>query len=217
MSRVLAYLALLAVVVGFVNFFWFMAESGSLGGDAGNGYRRGSDCFVGSHGAYRPVDCQTWERNRVHGQTVFATHPLGMLGGAYLLFRFVFPSAMGRRPSAASTARQEALRGSGPELASGSPGGRVGNLNMTRGMLGVAVFPAGILLEPRFMAPAAILASEITGLGVAKGMLRSRYARIDHRATEVASPVVLYVAPDSDLARAIERVAGRAFGSDAAA
>ena len=54
-ERVLPYLALLAIVVGFINFFWFFAESAALGGDALNGYARDGHYYVASHGSYTEV------------------------------------------------------------------------------------------------------------------------------------------------------------------
>jgi hypothetical protein len=79
---------------------------------------------------------------------------------------------------------------------------------MSRGLLAVQVFPGGILLKPRFMRSAAILKSEITGLGVKLALLGGRYVEVTPTSSVVNSPLVLYVSPESDIARAIEQITG---------
>jgi hypothetical protein len=79
---------------------------------------------------------------------------------------------------------------------------------MSRGLLAVQVFPGGILLKPRFMRSAAILKAEITGLGVKLALLGGRYVEVTPTSSVVNSPLVLYVSPESDIARAIEQITG---------
>jgi len=207
--QTLAVLAVMAFVLGFGNFFWLIGESARLGGDALNGYQRDAQCFVGSHGSYRQVDCGVWEANRIHGLSVFVTHPLAMLGMAYLLFGVVFPAVVGRQGRGQAAEREMLLRASGPELASGKPGGRIGILNMSGGLLDARVFPGGLLLKPVFMPPLAILKTEITDLRVSKALLGGQYVEITYASPGMTSPTLLYTSPTSDLARAIELMAGR--------
>jgi hypothetical protein len=84
---------------------------------------------------------------------------------------------------------------------------------MSRGLLAVQVFPGGILLKPRFMRSAVILKSEITGLGVKQALLGGRYVEVTPTSSGVNSPLVLYVSPESDIARAIEQITGMRLAS----
>ena len=95
MRKLLPLLALVVAVTCFGNFLWFMSESSRLGGDAGSGYVRDGRYFVGSHGSYSEVTQQQYEWSQVHAQSIWVTHPLGMLAMAYLLFGFVFPAMTG--------------------------------------------------------------------------------------------------------------------------
>ena len=183
MQRLLPFLAAVVIVVGFVNFFW---PVGSATGPQGN--------------ASTPIP-------------LWITHPLAMLGMAYILFRFVFPAAIGRQGAAEASEREQILRASGPALAAANPGGRIGPLNMSRGLLAVHVFPGGILLKPVLMRSAAILRSEITALRVTKGLLGGRYVEVTFTSPVVNSPLVLYVSPDSDVARALEQISGMRLAS----
>ncbi len=75
-------------------------------------------------------------------------------------------------------------------------------------LLAVQVFPGGILLKPTFMRSAVILKSEITGLRIKKVLLGSRYVEVTYTSSGVYSPLVLYVSPESDVARALELITG---------
>ena len=59
MKAVLPYVALVVMLIGASNFFWFFTESAALGGDALNGSQRDGQYFVGAHGAYSEVDRAT--------------------------------------------------------------------------------------------------------------------------------------------------------------
>ena len=148
MHRVLPFLAAVAIVIGFVNFFWFL---GAATGHRGN--------------PSTPIP-------------VWITHPLMLLGMAYLLFGLVFPAAIGRQGATEAAEREQVLRVSGPALAAANPGGQIGSLTMSRGLLAVQVFPGGILLKPRFMRSAVIPRSEITGPGVKQALLGGRYVEV---------------------------------------
>jgi hypothetical protein len=139
---------------------------------------------------------------------LWISHPLLLLGMAYLLFQFVFPAAMGPQNATGIMEREQALLASGPQLAAANPGGRIGNLNMSRGLLAVRVFPGGILLKPIFMKPAVILKSEITSFRVKKTLLGGRYVELTYASSAINSPLILYASPESEIARAIEQIAG---------
>lgn len=124
--RALPYLALIAVVVGFVNFFWLLAESAALGGDALNGYASQGHYFVNSHGSYTEVSEASWTWSRVHSVSVFITHPLAMAGMFYLLVRFVVPQLTSVKMSKAETlaawpGHPNASRTASAGLTSGTP------------------------------------------------------------------------------------------------
>jgi hypothetical protein len=150
---------------------------------------------VGVSGGLRPIP-------------LWITHPLTLLGMAYLLFQFVFPAALRRQSATEAVEREQALRASGPQLAAANPGGQIGNLNMSRGLLAVRVYPGGILLKPIFMKPAAILKLEITSFHVKKTLWGGRYVELTYTSSAINSPLILYASPESDIARAIEQIAG---------
>jgi len=77
----------MAIVIGGLNFIWFLGESAALGGDALSGYSADGHYFVGSHGTFTEVARDTWEWSRAHGISVFVTHPLALLGMAYVFWR----------------------------------------------------------------------------------------------------------------------------------
>jgi hypothetical protein len=119
MRPLLVLLALLAVVVGFLNFFGALGQLNPFGGQL----------------------------------PLWLSHPLLMVGMAYLLFAIVFPVMIGRQLQTEYTVREQTLRASGPELAGGRPAGRLGHLNMSAGLLRIQVFPAGVWLRPLFLPP----------------------------------------------------------------
>jgi hypothetical protein len=86
--RVLDYVAVALIVIGFVNFFWFIAEAISRG-DALSGKVVDGHYFLGNKGTYTEVDQATWEWSRLHGLSLFVTHPLAIAAIFYLNFRRV--------------------------------------------------------------------------------------------------------------------------------
>jgi hypothetical protein len=157
------WIAMIAVVIGFANFFWFLAESTSLGGDALNGHVRDGHYYVRSHGTVTEVSQAAWYWSRSHGISVLGTHLLAMVGMGYLLFRVFFP-AMLPSPSPDDADRLVAVRASGPEIAGGRVAGQLGDLRLSGPLLDVAVHPGGIVLRPPFMRPVVLLADELDGV-----------------------------------------------------
>jgi hypothetical protein len=202
MRAALPYLALAAIAIGFLNFFWSVAESTTIG-DAMNGYQQDGHYFVRLRGGYTEVSRETWEWSRIHGLSVLITHPLAMAAMGYMLFRFGFPMFMGgKNESAATMARVEQIRASGPILATARCAGRIRDISIGGPLLGVAVLRAGIVIKPIFMPPRAIAASEITRAVPKRGVLSNRL-EIEHAGQDLGSPLVLYVSEQSAVGRAI--------------
>jgi hypothetical protein len=192
-----------AAVIGAVNFFWVVAESMALGGDALNGYQRDGHYFVGSHGSYTEVGRAIWEWSRLHTASLFVTHPLAMVALAYVIFRFVFPSLIGgQMDSGNADIRVRLVRDSGAAIASGRCAGQLGEVRFSGPLLSVAVFPGGLLIKPLFMRSSVILIDEIRQVVAISGFFGPRL-QIDHTGLGTASPLIFYISAKSPLARAI--------------
>jgi hypothetical protein len=208
-KRVLPVLAGVAAIVGFANFVWFFIESVNLGGDALNGFVRDGRYFVVSHGAATEVSRATWEWSRFHATSIFVTHPLAILGAAYLAFTRVFPSMMaGRSSTESQTSRAAWIRGTGPILAFARCAGQVGGVRYSGPLLMVSVAAAGIIVKPVFMAERSILTSEIRSIAARRGLFGWR-VEVAHEGIDSASPLVLYIHPDHPVAQAIRDLGGR--------
>jgi hypothetical protein len=209
-KKAVPYLALIAVLVGFVNFIWFFAESAAFGGDGLNGYARDGHYFLGSHGSYTEVSQALWTWSRIHGVSVFITHPLAIAGMAFLLTRFIFPSMMvGRTTQAGTDDRAARIRSSGPLITSSRTAGQVGAIRFSGPLLNVSVYPGGLVIKPVFMNAHAIPASEIQSVEPRRGVF-GRRVEISHAGVDSASPFVLFGSGDSALVKAIEHVANNA-------
>lgn len=209
MRKLLPVLAVVVAVGCLGNFFWFMSESGRLGGDAGSGYVRDGQYFVGNHGSYTQVTREQWEWSQVHAQSILVTHPTGMLAMAYLLFGFVFPAMAGVKRGAEAEQRLRQVQTSGAPLATARTGGQVGGMRASLGLLSVTVHPGGLIVKPPLMGAVTVLPAEVLALAV----VRSRFGP---PAVQVQTPadlpnVQLITPPDSDLGRALERISGHRF------
>jgi hypothetical protein len=197
-------IAVALVIVGFVNFFWFFFESMSIGGDALNGKVVEGHYFVSSHGALTEVDRSTWEWSRIHAISVFITHPLALLGMAYLVIGRAFPSRIAGRVAPGSQAawsRVVDVRASGPSLASSRVSGGIGSLTFSRS-LSLDVRPGGILVKPMLMPEVAILANEVAAVRAGRRWLRA-ILTVDHAGIGMASPLFVLAGEDSELARVL--------------
>jgi hypothetical protein len=208
MTRWLPWLALLAVIVGFVNFFWFIAESRTLGGDALNGFVRGGSYFVVEHGTATEVSRSTWEWSRIHGASIFITHPLALAGLAYLLVTQFFPKRMGITGGAARTESVQRVLRSGSAIASARTGGRLGDLRATRPLVLVTVYPAGVVIKPVLMTAFAIPAERIRAVGAIR-VLGTSGISIEHDEPDLPSRVWLYLGETDPVARAVRDLATR--------
>jgi len=207
LKAALPYLALAAVAIGIINFFWVVAESMAFAGDALNGYQQDGHYFLGSHGSYTEVSRAVWEWSRVHTGSLLITHPLAMAAMAYVLFRFVFPNFIGGQlDSASASSRVRLVMESGAPIASGRCAGRFGVVRFSGPLLNVTVFPAGLLIKPLFMSRYVILSVEIRNVVPISGLFSQRL-QIDHAGIGTASPLILYVSTQTPLAKAIAGLA----------
>jgi hypothetical protein len=62
-----------------MNFVVFVTIGAKIGGSAENGKILNGHYFVGSHGEFTEVTSKVFSYSRIHGQSVWITHPLGML------------------------------------------------------------------------------------------------------------------------------------------
>ena len=191
MRRWLPWLAAFVVVLGFLNFFWFLSESGSGG---------------------RPAPGIDPEWFRWHGVSVWVTHPLAMLAGAFLLFTVFFPDLIRGGRQAPSGAPVASIEASGELIAGRRVAGRLGGLRLSGPILDVTVYPGGIVFKPPFMAAIAIPADTIDGTTADRSAagLGSRRLWIAHHEPSAPSPIFLYVGPDDPIAVAIGEVTGEA-------
>jgi hypothetical protein len=108
LKKILQVVAVLLVLVGTINFLWFLLECRSLGGDALNGFERDGHFFVVRGTQSREVESGAWHWNRLHAVSLFVTHPLGIISILYLIFavagsRFVVPQMGVDEPSISSS------------------------------------------------------------------------------------------------------------------
>jgi hypothetical protein len=202
----LPWLALAAVVIGSANFFWFFIESARLGGDALNGSVREGHYFVVSHGSTTEVDRATWEWSRFHAMSLFVTHPLALVGGAYLLLRVVFPLFITSGGAREARPRVELVKASGQMIAGAQCGGRLGDLSSSS--FDVLIYPAGLIVKPMLMAPVAILTSEVRAIVPGTRVLFRKGVRVDHDSPVVATPLVVFLARSHPVIAALERITG---------
>lgn len=138
-------LSLVAVVVGFTNFFWCLAESMRLGGDGLNGYVRDGHYYVSEHGVDTEVSRSEWKMSRTHALSVFLTHPLALLGMAYLLTRYVYSSvAYGDLETMSKTVHD--VRNSGPVITQARAYGSF----PVRSQMHISLYPGGLMVKPHF-------------------------------------------------------------------
>ena len=204
--RLLFSLACVAVAVGFLNFVWFFAESSTIG-DANRGFVRDGHYFLVHAGVATEVSSETYEWSSFHGASIFVTHPLGMLGGAYLIFTVAFPAMVGGYRGPDRQRRVDQIEASGGVLAAATTGGRIGELRLTRPLIHVDVRPAGVIIKPFAMPPIGIEASEIRGVGEGRLPLSGASVEIAHG--QAGSPRVRLLLDDRDpVVAAIRSIAG---------
>jgi hypothetical protein len=193
--RWLTALAFAAVVIGFLNFIWFFSESSTIG-DANRGYTRDGRYFLVHAGRATEVSREAYEWSTIHGASIFVTHPLAMVGGAYLLFTIWFPSMVGAGRNPDDRLRVDRIRGSGDVLAGARTGGRLGELRLTRPLIGVEVRPGGVILSPFGMEPIGIEADSILGVVREQSKLTGSGMAISHH--QAGAPRVRLLLDEGD-------------------
>lgn len=207
--RWLPWLAIAVIVLGFLNFVAFLLVSAALGGDALNGHVTDGHYYVANHGVYTEVSQAAWTASRAHALFTMGSWPLVMLAIAFLIFRYYFPFVMSGNAPGHAADRVSAIRASGARMWQGYPGGLAGSMSATAGVLGAEVYPGGIVVTMRFMAPTAICADEIRSVRLGRRLLTPTIV-VEHWGTDTVSPFLLFGGPDSPQARAILALASRA-------
>ena len=196
-------IAAVLLVTGGVAFLANMILFGVLDGSALNG-----DVEAGHYYVRRGVDLNevsqlAWSASLVLGLALLISWPLAIASMGYLLFRHVFPLLTSGRAPGREQERIAEILSSGSPLWAGSPGGAVGDLWGSMGMLSVAVYPGGIVGRVRFMQPFAIRSTESRDVRFGRRLVTSTI-QVDHAGIDVTSPLILYGAPDSTQAAAIQ-------------
>lgn len=71
----------LIFLLGILNFITFFVFCIIIGGDAASGFVKDGQYFVADHGKYTEVYEYVWKINKLHGSSIFITHPLAMIAG----------------------------------------------------------------------------------------------------------------------------------------
>ena len=85
-SQVLPALATAVIVIGFVNFFWFISEAMAFG-TARSGEIIDGRYFLNNKSIYTEVGQAMWVWSQIHEASLVITHPLAIAGMAYLSLR----------------------------------------------------------------------------------------------------------------------------------
>jgi len=184
-----------------------------------------------TNGGYVEVTRSFWEWIRFHNTSTFATWPLVMLAGGYLVFAELGSKVRGGISPIVASARVRQVRGSGPLLAWTRSAGLIGGTWFSRPLVRIQVYPAGIVVKPLFIAEGAVLAGEITavtpkgglsarsvadrspvlGFGVSEVspsyQPRGQFVEVEHTGVGIASPLMIVGSGNWDIAQAISRVA----------
>lgn len=206
MRRWLSWLAVAVVVLGFVNFFWFMAASSALGGDALNGHVTDGHYYVASHGTYTEVSESAWTANRIHAMITMASWPIVILTMVLYQYLLRFPSKLVGGAPGDSADRVARIRSSGSPVWSGTIRADAGGFNPTVGLLDAAVHPGGLIVRPKLAAPSAVLADEIDSVQLGRRLVAPTI-EIDHAGVDLVSPLVLYADANSAPVQAIQWLA----------
>lgn len=180
----------MVIAIGFINFFAFIAHVGLLGGDALNGHQSDGRFYISNHGRVTEVSEEDWRRNRLHGISVFLTHPLCMAAMLFLAIKDKLPKMVYRGQSEEREKREKEIRASGLPKVNFSCGGKIGSLDFGGPLLEVTVYPQGIHFKPILMPSFGVLTSEIKKVNVRNSLLK-RGVEIVHTSSVVVSPIFL--------------------------
>jgi hypothetical protein len=207
-QRVLLVVAIVAIVVGFANFLWFMTETAQTGTQS---FERYGHFYLNNHGSPIEVSRSTYEWLTIHGASVFVTHPLALAGMAYLVFKVGFPSMVRGSSDPRRRARVDAILNSGPVVASGRCAGRVDSLRLSTPLVRVEVRPGGVVIAPFGLSAIGIESGEIVGV-IRDTSSFGRYLLIAHGQT--GTPAIrLWLREDDAIVAAIRSVAAASAGT----
>ncbi len=197
---VLAVVAVVILAMTVYGLVTFVAETQQLGGDALNGHVQDGRYYVADHGRYTEVTADQWELSRSHEIRMLVMQPIAVVAMGFLILGFVVPSLVGR-PTPEAPERVRTVVQSGPVLASARCRARIG---IGKVPVRVAVHPGGIIVRPMWLSERAIASSEITAVREREGLLLSG-VEIQHRAVDLASPVLLRLRAPHPVATTLQR------------
>lgn len=198
MKKIIAFLCVIAIVIGFANFFWFISEATQLGGDALNGYENNGKYFVCAHGKCKEVTETVWRINRLHAISVLITHPLALISMGYLLLQYFFPAMMYGEERKILKDKVSTVSKSRIVIEPTKCSGKIGWVSFRGPLLKVTIYDDGILFEPKFMPAFAVFDNEISNIEHKKTLFSNRI-ELSHLSKAVASPIVLYLSKDNKL------------------
>ncbi len=187
-------------------FVLFFIHSGRIGGDAFQGGEEGGRFFVANHGKRTEVSREEYDRSRLLGIAIFAGAPLGLAGIGWLLFAEFLPRVIFLRGAEERAAAVKRVLRSGPAVAEGRIGGRLGWANFGGPMIRVSVHPGGVHLKPFGIPAFAVERERIRAVEERKSRFRPR-VEILHESRDVRSPLLLDAAWGTPLAAAIAELA----------
>jgi hypothetical protein len=214
LRRLLPWVALVVVAIGFLNFVWFFSESSTIG-DAQRGYILDGRYYLVHAGVGTEVSRATWDWSNLHAASLFVTHPLAMAAGAFLLFTVVFPSMTRNGDATVTALRVQRIRASGSATASQRTGGKVGELRATKPLVTVNVHPGGVVIKVIGLAPVGIEAANLTSVVSSRSKFGTATVRILHREIGAPPDILLYLDASSPVTTAIRGLMPLETGSGA--
>lgn len=78
--------AFFGAAIGIGNLFLYLLITPMIGGSAASGRVRNGHYYLGEHGRYTEVSARTYAFNRLHGQSLVFTLPVGLMCLLWLRF-----------------------------------------------------------------------------------------------------------------------------------
>jgi hypothetical protein len=201
LRRLLPWVALVVLAVGFLNFLWFFSESSTIG-DAQRGYISNGHYYLVHAGVATEVTKAAWDWSNAHAASLFLTHPLALAAAAYLVFTVGFPSLTGAS-AGKMRERVERIRTSGVPRASARTGGRFGDALITKPLVNVAVHPGGVVIKVIGAAPIGLETANLTAIVSDHSKLSGDTIRIHHHEPDAPADIRLYLDESSPVTLAL--------------
>ena len=202
LRRLLPWLALVVLAIGFLNFLWFFSESSTIG-DAQRGYVSDGHYYLVHAGVATEVTKAAWDWSNIHAASLFITHPLALAAIAYLLLTQAFPVMTGTNDGAGAAQRVSRIRASGPVTASARTGAKIGELRATSPLVNVDVRPGGVVIKLIGMAPIGVEAAMITGIVTGRSF-GAATIRVVHGEPGTPADIRLFLKESSPVAVALQ-------------